>query len=112
VEARRLRDLGPGARLARLSQLAAPLAPLTTVTPNAEYPERHSGSRGDEVLWLQEHLASAVPTQRTTGIFAAETARDLEAFQSAHGIPVSGRADAPTWSALLAVDWTGGGPAG
>jgi hypothetical protein len=97
--------------------LAAPLVPLTSVTPNAEYPELRSGSKGDEALWLQEHLASAIPTQRTTGIFGSETTRNLEAFQAAHGIAPNGRADAPTWAALLAllpvaVDWTGGGPAG
>ena len=55
--------------------LAAPLAPLDGVTPNADYPELHSGSKGDQVLWLQEHLASAIPGQPTTGIFGAQTAR-------------------------------------
>jgi hypothetical protein len=97
--------------------LAAPLAPLTSVTPNGEYPELHSGARGDQVLWLQEHLATANPEQETTGIFGSATTANLRAFQSAHGIEPSGRADAATWSALLAlppmaVDWTGGGPAG
>jgi len=69
------------------------------------------------VLWLQEHLASANPEQETTGIFGSHTTANLRAFQSAHNIPVSGRADAATWAALLqlpsiAVDWTGGGPSG
>ncbi len=99
------------------SALAAPLAPLTSVTPNASYPELASGAKGDEVLWLQEHLASANPEQETTGNFGSSTAANLRAFQSAHGIPASGRADAATWAALLAlapvaVDWTGGGPSG
>ena len=49
--------------------LAAPLAPLTSVTPNTSYPELAKGSKGDQVLWMQEHLASAIPTQETTGIF-------------------------------------------
>ncbi|HWX74699.1 MAG TPA: peptidoglycan-binding domain-containing protein [Solirubrobacteraceae bacterium] len=97
--------------------LAAPLAPLTSVTPNTEYPELASGARGDQVLWLQEHLASAVPAQETTGIFGASTTANLRSFQSAHGIVPSGRSDAATWAALLAlapvaVDWTGHGPAG
>ena len=69
------------------------------------------------MLWLQEHLASALPEQETTGIFGPQTEANLRAFQSSKGIPVSGRADAATWQALLAlppvvVDWTGGGPAG
>jgi hypothetical protein len=97
--------------------LAAPLAPLTSVTPNTEYPELHSGSKGDQVLWLQEHLASAVPSQPTTGSFSSQTAANLSAFQTAHGIPASGTATPATWAALLAlppvaVNWTGGGPSG
>jgi hypothetical protein len=99
------------------SALAAPLAPLTSVTPNGEYPELKSGSKGDPVLWLQQHLASAIPAQEITGIFAAHTAANLAEFQSAHGIAPSGVADPATWQALLAlapapVQWTGSGPAG
>jgi peptidoglycan hydrolase-like protein with peptidoglycan-binding domain len=98
------------------SALAAPMAPLTSVTPNGEYPEVAQGRKGDQVLWLQEHLASAIPTQQTTGIFGSETAANLKSFQSAHGIAPSGVADPSTWAALLAlppvaVNWTGGGPA-
>jgi hypothetical protein len=99
------------------STLAAPLAPLTGVSPNGTYPELAKGAKGDQVLWLQEHLASATPAQETTGVFGAQTTTNLRAFQAAHAIPVSGVADAATWTALLtlpavAVDWTGGGPAG
>jgi len=99
------------------STLAAPLSPLSSVTPNTSYPELHRGSKGDQVLWLQEHLASATPTQETTGLFGAQTESNLVAFQSAHGITPSGVANAATWVALLAlppvaVDWTGGGPSG
>jgi peptidoglycan hydrolase-like protein with peptidoglycan-binding domain len=97
--------------------LAAPLAPLLSVTPNTSLPELGKGSRGDQVLWLQEHLASAIPAQETTGNFGSQTTSDLSAFQAARGIPPSGRADAATWAALLAlppvaVNWTGGGPSG
>jgi peptidoglycan hydrolase-like protein with peptidoglycan-binding domain len=97
------------------STLASPLAPLASVTPNAEYPELKSGNKGDDVLWMQEHLATAVPTQETTGIFGSQTLADVEAFQTAHAIAASGVVEAATWTALLAlppvaVDWTGGGP--
>jgi peptidoglycan hydrolase-like protein with peptidoglycan-binding domain len=92
--------------------LTAAMAPLTTVTPNTAYPELSKGSKGDQVLWLQEHLASAEPSQETTGAFGSQTTANLEAFQSARGIPASGVADAATWAALLAlepvaVSWTG-----
>jgi peptidoglycan hydrolase-like protein with peptidoglycan-binding domain len=97
--------------------LAEPLAPLTSVTPNPGYTELEQGNRGDPVLWMQEHLASAIPTQATTGIFDATTAANLAAFQSAHGIAPTGKTEAATWQALLAlppvaVNWTGGGPQG
>jgi peptidoglycan hydrolase-like protein with peptidoglycan-binding domain len=94
--------------------LAAPLAPLAGVTPNGEYPELSKGSKGDEVLWLQEHLASAMPAQETTGTFGSQTLANLSAFQASHGLPASGVATPETWKALLAlpaveVNWTGGG---
>jgi peptidoglycan hydrolase-like protein with peptidoglycan-binding domain len=97
--------------------LAAPLAPLTSVAANGEYPELHLGSKGDQVLWLQEHLASAIPVQATTGKFDAATKANLETFQSARGISPSGIATPQTWLALLSlapvpVNWTGAGPGG
>jgi hypothetical protein len=97
--------------------LAQPLAPLTTVTPNASWSELAQGSKGDPVLWMQEHLAAAIPTQATTGVFDAATTANLEQFQSAHGIAPSGHVEAATWQALLAlapvpVDWTAKGPQG
>jgi peptidoglycan hydrolase-like protein with peptidoglycan-binding domain len=95
--------------------LAAPLAPLASVTPNTEYPELKKGDKDDLVLWMQEHLASAIPTQETTGVFGSETLADVETFQTAHGIAASGVVEAATWTALLAltpvaVVWTGSGP--
>jgi peptidoglycan hydrolase-like protein with peptidoglycan-binding domain len=97
--------------------LAEPLAPLTSVTPNPGYTELAQGNKGDPVLWMQEHLATAIPAQATTGIFDATTAANLAEFQSAHGIAATGKTEAATWQALLAlppvaVNWTGGGPSG
>jgi peptidoglycan hydrolase-like protein with peptidoglycan-binding domain len=97
--------------------LAEPLVPLTSVTPNPGYTELAQGNRGDPVLWMQEHLASAIGSQATTGTFDATTAANLAQFQTAHGIAASGKTEAATWQALLAlppvaVNWTGGGPQG
>ena len=94
------------------SGLAAPTTPLSSVTPNTSYPELSKGSKGDQVLWLQEHLATAVPSQETTGNFGTQTTADLETFQSSRGIQPTGVATAQTWAALLslepvAVNWTG-----
>jgi hypothetical protein len=98
------------------SSLAAPLNTSPTVPqPELTSPLLKEGSKSDQVLWLQEHLASAVPGQPTTGIFEGTTRANLEQFQTAHGIAASGETDPSTWAALLAlppvaVDWTGGGP--
>ena len=97
--------------------LATPLGPLTSVTPNPSWSELGEGSKGDPVLWMQEHLAAAIPTQETTGIFNSTTKTNLEQFQSAHGIAPSGHTEAVTWQALLAltpvaVNWSGAGPKG
>jgi peptidoglycan hydrolase-like protein with peptidoglycan-binding domain len=100
------------------SALAAPLEEgLTIPQPELTSPLLRKGAKGDQVLWLQEHLASAVPSQPTNGIFESATLADLEQFQTAHGIAASGETDPSTWAALLAlppvaVNWTGGGPAG
>jgi Putative peptidoglycan binding domain len=99
------------------SALAAPLQPLSSVAPDPSWSELGQGSKGDPVLWMQEHLATAIPTQATTGIFDATTKANLEQFQAAHGIAPSGHTEAATWQALLAlppvaVDWTGSGPKG
>ena len=88
------------------------------MTPNTDLARTAAAaSKGDQVLWMQEHLASAIPTQETTGTFGAQTLANVEAFQTAHGIAASGVVEAATWAALLAlppvaVDWTGGGPSG
>jgi peptidoglycan hydrolase-like protein with peptidoglycan-binding domain len=97
------------------STLAAPMTPLTSVTPNTTWPELHNGSKGDQVLWLQEHLATAISSQETTGSFGSQTTTNLESFQSTHGIAPSGVATAQTWAALLSlepveVSWTGTKP--
>jgi hypothetical protein len=99
------------------STLAAPLAPLSSVVANTSYPELSKGAKGDQVLWMQEHLASAAPSQEVTGSFGSQTLANLTAFQTAHGIAPSGVTDTATWAALLAlapvpVNWTGGGPSG
>jgi Putative peptidoglycan binding domain len=100
------------------SALAAPLnTSLTVPNPELTSPLLSQGAKGDQVLWMQEHLATAIPAQATSGIFDSTTTSYLEQFQTAHGISASGKTDPSTWAALLAlppvaVDWTGGGPAG
>jgi hypothetical protein len=98
------------------ASLTAPLNPsLHVPQPELTAPLLREGAKGDQVLWLQEHLASAYPGQPTTGIFEAQTAADVQQIQTAHGLPATGETDAATWGFVLAlppvaVNWTGGGP--
>jgi peptidoglycan hydrolase-like protein with peptidoglycan-binding domain len=67
-------------------------------------------SKGDEVIWLQQHLASVTPTLPVTGTFGPDTAQALAAFQTARGLPPTAETDPATWQAVLAlpvtpVDW-------
>jgi peptidoglycan hydrolase-like protein with peptidoglycan-binding domain len=103
---------------ARWAALAEPLnTSLTVPSPEATSPLLSQGAKGDQVLWMQEHLATAVPAQATSGTFDAATTANLQSFQTAHGLPASGQTDPNTWAALLAlapvaVDWTESGPQG
>src|SRR5262249_42077120 len=75
------------------------------------YPGLGPGSKGDEVLWLQEHLAREFPTQLKTGLFGSQTLGFLRAFQARHGLTATGSTDPATWQALLRLspvepDWS------
>jgi putative peptidoglycan binding protein len=73
-----------------------PVVPVSPGVPILAY-----GSQGDMVLWMQELLKSAIPSQPTTGNFASETLRNVLLFQARHGIPTTGEVGPLTWRALL-----------
>jgi Putative peptidoglycan binding domain len=86
-----------------------PPAPVALADPG--WPTLAKGSKGDEVIWLQQHLAAYAPTLPITGTFGASTTQVLAAFQAARGLPPSGETDPVTWQAVLGlplvpVDWT------
>src|SRR3954454_2445891 len=84
--------------------VGAPLQPLTDGTqPSQDWPLLKQGSKGDETLWMQEHLAAADATTPMSGTFDAATDAALRNFQAQHGFPVTGQTDAATWQALLAL---------
>jgi Putative peptidoglycan binding domain len=89
-------------------------APAAAVLADPGWPALSKGSSGDQVIWLQQHLASADPSVALDGRFSAATLASLKAFQSARGLAPTGETDAATWQALLAValrpvDWTAAG---
>jgi hypothetical protein len=82
-----------------LSGLFAPAG-----APPLGYPALGQGSKGDAVLWMQEHLAREFANQRVTGLFGSLTLGVLRAFQARHRLEVTGSADSATWRALLRLN--------
>src|SRR5262249_40169665 len=85
------------------SALAAPLSPLTSVTPTRGYGEREGGNRGAPVLGRREHVARATASQPPRGFFEAPPAPNLKQFQAAHATAASGKPEGLTWRALRAL---------
>jgi hypothetical protein len=92
--------------------------PAAVALADPGWPALRSGSKGDQVIWLQQHLVSFEPALEVLagGRFTAQTDGALKRFQTARGLPPSGTTDAATWQALLAlpvrpVDWTAISPA-
>ncbi|HEX4718931.1 MAG TPA: peptidoglycan-binding domain-containing protein [Thermoleophilaceae bacterium] len=83
--------------------VGAQIQPLTGYQPSQDWPLLKLGSKGDETLWMQEHLAAADPTTPVTGTFDTATDTALRNFQAQRGFPVTGSTDAATWQALLAM---------
>jgi hypothetical protein len=96
--------------------LAAP-SPAPVPLPDPGWPALATGSKGDEVIWLQEHLASFSPPLPVNGTFGSATAQTLAAFQQSRGLPPTGETDPATWQAVLGlpvtpVDWVARAAAG
>lgn len=94
--------------------LAAPFAQIPT--PQRLWPtlrlgaNGRVGSRGDLVVWAQQHLVGAGASIRVDGDYGAGTANAVRTFQADSNLPVTGTIDEATWPALLrttpiAVDW-------
>jgi Putative peptidoglycan binding domain len=88
------------------------IAPLFTraSAPRIGYPMLRRGSRGDLVVWAQEHLVSAGFPVKVDGGFGTATRSAVLRFQTAKALPQTGLVDAGTWPALLryaatAVAW-------
>ncbi len=84
-------------------QAHAAAAPAPLASPDPGWPLLRSGARGDQVVWMQQHLASADDAVALDGTFSAATRSSLQRFQRARGLPATGETDAATWRALLAV---------
>jgi hypothetical protein len=82
----------------------APPDPAPIVPTPAGYPLLKSGSKGDVVVWAQQHLITAGQPVSASGTYDAATVNGVSSFQAAHALPVTGQVDAATWPALLAFE--------
>jgi hypothetical protein len=79
--------------------------PLAGYRPIASQPLLRRGSRGDLVVWAQEHLVGAgAATLPVTGVYGRLTSTAVRAFQASQGLPADGAIGTTTWSALLGVE--------
>jgi putative peptidoglycan binding protein len=69
--------------------------------PPVIWPTLRQGSKGDLVVWAQEHLVGSGQVIPVTGNFLTGTATAVRNFQTFHHLPVTGVIDAATWPALL-----------
>ncbi|WP_354698763.1 hypothetical protein DSM112329_04456 [Paraconexibacter sp. AEG42_29] len=96
---------------AAFTTLAAPVpAPITL--PDPGWPVLRKGSKGDQVVWLQQHLTTFAPAVKVNGSFDAATVAAVKALQTARGFTPSGQTDPATWQAVLLepnvpIDWSG-----
>jgi hypothetical protein len=81
--------------------VGAPLGEVFSVFPTARYPVLGRGSRGDLVVWAQQHLRAAGLPVPVNGVFGPRTAWAVRAFQRLEALPAGGTISARTWGALL-----------
>jgi len=75
--------------------------PAAAASKQAVLPTVSRGAKGDWIVWAQEHLNGAGQSVSVTGTFGTQTQTAVRAYQTANGLPVTGKLDAATWAALL-----------
>jgi hypothetical protein len=79
------------------------LRPIAGYTQDPTHPLLKRRSRGDMVVWAQQHLVGAGADLPVTGFFGPRTARAVRLFKEERGLPSNGVIDTDTWNALLTV---------
>jgi hypothetical protein len=92
-----------------------PVDPLAT-GPATDFATLAKGTKGDLVIWAQQHLKGAGQTVTVDGDFGTATETAVRNFQAGAGLPVTGQIDTATWQALLqhapaAAKWSASGTA-
>jgi peptidoglycan hydrolase-like protein with peptidoglycan-binding domain len=85
------------------SALAKKLAPVNASRgPAPVAPTLARGSKGDMVVWAQQHLLAFHKSVKANGVFDTRTLNAVKSFQRGKKLAVTGRVDVPTWRKLLA----------
>jgi peptidoglycan hydrolase-like protein with peptidoglycan-binding domain len=85
------------------SALAVNRAPVNAAyTKSPVAPTLARGSKGDMVVWAQEHLLAAHKSVKVNGVFDARTLNAVKSFQRGQHLTLTGRVDVATWRKLLA----------
>jgi hypothetical protein len=96
------------------SALAKDMTPVNAAkSPSAVAPTLGRGSKGDMVVWAQQHLLAAHKNVRVNGVFDSRTVSAVQSFQRGNRLKVTGRIDVATWQKLLTrrpakVQWSSG----
>ncbi len=77
------------------------MRPLAGYRQDFTQPLLKRGSKGDMVVWAQEHLISAGEEVPVTGVYGKATIAAVRAFQAGQGLPVDGQIGTSTWEPLL-----------
>jgi hypothetical protein len=81
--------------------ISVPTATLTGFVPDLGVAAFARKSKGDLVVWAQEHLITAGYPIAVDGDFGPQTQIAVANFQAAHGLPATGVLDIDTWGTLL-----------
>jgi Putative peptidoglycan binding domain len=93
------------------------LRPVAGYRQEVVHPLLKRKSKGDLVVWAQEHLIAAGAELPVTGFFGRQTARAVRLFKEERGMPANGIVDTDTWAQLLTytpyrAPWARQAPAG
>jgi hypothetical protein len=77
--------------------------PLTGYRQNLTQPLLKRGSKGDMVVWAQEHLVAAGQEIPVNGVYGKLTIAAVRAFQEGHGLLADGQIGTTTWQSLLTL---------
>ncbi|HLM27151.1 MAG TPA: peptidoglycan-binding domain-containing protein [Thermoleophilaceae bacterium] len=80
--------------------VSSPL-PVPGPTRQAGFPGLKRRSRGDLVVWAQQHLRAAGESVRVNGVFDSRTKAAVVSFQQKQGLAAGGGIGSATWTALL-----------